>query len=195
MSDYLNNLIRKVGLKTVMRPPNSEKGLRDLCTYIKQNVGPIEKIVEIGSYMGESAVIFAEEFPNTTIICIDPWEGNYDENDTASSANYNEIEQQFDLRAAKYQNIIKYKGYSTDLEIQAPCDVVYIDGCHSYDCVKEDIAIWDKLATKVICGHDYLNDEELKIHKHVAGVRKAVEESLGTPDAFFADTSWLILKK
>jgi hypothetical protein len=166
--NYLNKLTRKIGLKTIMRPPIYEKGLRDLCSYIKQNVDTIDKLVEIGSYMGESAVIFAEEFPYAQIICVDPWEQNYDNLDPDSFSNYNEIEQQFNLRAAKYPNIIKYKGYSTDLKIQMSCDVVYIDGCHTYDCVKEDIAIWDKLSTKAICGHDYLiNEIELNNNKHL----------------------------
>jgi len=192
--NYLNGLIKNQGLKTVMRATPLEVGLRQFCQYIKQNVGPIKNLVEIGSYMGESAAIFAEEFPNTNIICVDPWLGNFDDTDFCSSDNFTEVEKQFDLRAVRYPNITKFKGFSTDVEIE--CDVVYIDGCHKYECVKEDILHWAPLAKKVISGHDYyLDDNFLKMNPHVAGVKKAVDELLGKPNQLFNDGSWIIIKK
>jgi hypothetical protein len=192
--NYLNNLVKNNGLKVLMREGFYETGLRELCYYIKNNIGPVKNIVEIGSYMGESAAIFAQEFPDTNIICIDPWEGNYDELDSASSTDFVDVENQFDMRATRYPNITKLKGYSTDYKIS--CDIVYIDGCHTYECVKEDILHWQKLASKAICGHDYFLDERaLVVHKHIAGVRKAVDEILNKPDAVFPDTSWIYLKK
>jgi mRNA-degrading endonuclease RelE of RelBE toxin-antitoxin system len=100
-------------LKTSMRDNNSVNGLVELCNDLKSHFGDKEiTIVEIGSYMGESAEIFARELPNAKVICIDPWEGNYDNADWASSSDFNDVEKQFNLRMEMYPNIEKMKGYT-----------------------------------------------------------------------------------
>ena len=60
-------------------------GLIDLIKFI-----PLDKInmVEIGSYAGESADIFASDPKTKTIWCVDPWLPGYDENDAASSTDF-----------------------------------------------------------------------------------------------------------
>jgi hypothetical protein len=175
-------------LKTVMRPLGSEKELRLFCSDLKEIVGESPTIVELGSYMGESSVIFSQEFPKGKIICIDSWEGGFDNNDSASHANYIDVEEQFDLRLSKYDNITKIKGDSTDYSIK--CDVVYIDACHKYECVKNDILHWLPLTKKVISGHDYNTEEFIKKHPHIAGVKVAVNEFLGQPEKTYGDGTW-----
>lgn len=177
-------------LKTVMRDSVGVKGLKDLCLAIDEKIGGKITIIEIGSYMGESSVIFAEEFPYADVICIDPWKSGYDDNDSASSSDFIEVEQQFNLRVKEYDNIFKVKGNS--LDYYKECDVVYIDGSHKYEDVKADLLHWLPQTKKVICGHDYCNDEEfLKIHSHIRGVTQAVNEVIGKPDIVFVDNSWL----
>lgn len=175
-------------LKTVMRPPSFEKGLRDFCNEVRSYLGETPTIVELGSYMGESSIIFAQEFPNGKIICIDSWEGGFDDSDSASHANYIDVEEQFDLRISEYHNIEKIKGYSTDYSIE--CDMVYIDACHKYECVVEDIRHWGPLVKKIISGHDYHTEDFIRKHPHVGGVKIAVNDSLGIPDMTFEDGSW-----
>jgi hypothetical protein len=179
-----------MNLKTIMRPKDSANELHKFCKYVKQYIGESPTIVEIGSFMGESAEIFALNFPKGKIYCIDPWLSGYDEKDSASSSDYTEVEQQFDLRTGSYNNIVKIKNYSTDVSLD--CDLVYIDGRHFYEGVKEDILHWLPLTKKAISGHDYYNDEIDKIQPHTAGVRKAVNEILGTPEKVFNDGSWVI---
>jgi hypothetical protein len=179
--------------KTVMRPKDSEMELRRFCQDIKEIVGNNPTIVEIGSYMGESSVIFAEEFPNGKIICIDSWEGGFDDSDTASHADYTDVEEQFNLRLNNYKNIEKLKGYSTDFSIE--CDVVYIDACHKYECVINDIKHWEPLTKQIISGHDYNTDEFISIHPHIAGVKIAVNELIGVPTNIYGDGSWYKQKK
>lgn len=176
-------------LKTVMRPKDSANELHKFCKYVKQYIGESPTIVEVGSFMGESAEIFALNFPKGKIYCIDPWKGDFDEKDSCSSSDYTEVEQQFDLRTSKYSNIIKKKGVSTDFQIS--CSLVYIDGCHKYECVKEDISHW-KNYTSLLSGHDYYDDRIDKIQPHTVGVRKAVNEILGIPEKVFNDGSWVI---
>jgi hypothetical protein len=175
-------------LKTVMRPKESEIELRSFCKDVREIIGDKPTIIELGSYMGESSVIFAEEFPNGKIICIDSWEGGFDEKDSASHADYVDVEEQFDLRLESYSNITKIKGYSTDYEID--CDLVYIDACHKYDCVVNDINHWLPFTKKIISGHDYNTDEFIRIHPHIEGVRRAVNDTINKPDKIYGDGSW-----
>jgi hypothetical protein len=178
-----------------MRPKGShfEKGFREFCNEIKQVIGESPVIVELGSYMGESSLIFSEEFPNAKIYCIDTWEGGFDNLDSCSNQNYNQVESQFDLRLKLSNNITKIKGLSTSEKIE--CDLVYIDACHKYECVKEDILHWLPLTKKVISGHDYYTNQSfINSHPHIAGVKVAVDEFLGSPDKTFVDGSWFKIK-
>ena len=57
--------------------------------------------------------------------------------------------------------------------VPGPVDMVFIDGDHSYEAVRADIAAWRPLARRMLCGHD--------LHASGAkpGVRQAVEEAFG----------------
>jgi hypothetical protein len=180
-------------LKVVMRPMDSETELRRFCKDIKEIVGESPTIVELGSYMGESSLIFSQEFPKGKIVCIDSWEGGFDESDSCSNVDYNEVETQFDLRMSLVDNITKIKGYSTDFNFE--CDVVYIDACHKYECVINDINHWKPMTKKILSGHDYNTDEFIKIHPHIAGVKIAVNELLDVPDKIYGDGSWFKIIK
>lgn len=183
-------------LKQVMRfiGTEGESELRRLCRDAKEIIGDSPTIVELGSYMGESSLIFAEEFPNGKIICVDSWEGGFDKLDSCSGDDYMSVENQFDLRMKLVDNITKIKGLSTSVGFE--CDMVYIDACHKYECVKNDIIHWSPFVKKIISGHDYYEDINfVNIHPHIKGVKIAVEEMLGLPEKKYNDGSWLIVKK
>lgn len=56
-------------------------------------------MVEIGSYAGESMEMFASSSKFKTVICVDPWENDYDINDTASTkSDMNAVQNAFDAR-------------------------------------------------------------------------------------------------
>jgi len=177
-------------LKRVMRVNEFEQGLRELCNDVRPILGDRPTIVELGSYMGESSVIFAEEFPNGQIICIDSWESGYDDDDPCSREDYIDVEHQFNIRMSQHKNIHKIKGYSTDFNILS--DMVYIDACHRYECVINDINHWKPLTKKILSGHDYNTEEFIRINPHIAGVKKAVNELLNKPDKYYIDGSWYV---
>lgn len=168
---------------------------RDLRPILQQFQNPI--VHEVGSYEGESAEIFAQEFPFATIVCIDPWKSGYDDLDDTSHHNFNEVFKNFLFRTNYLKNInyspTDYKDYCSFNETLP--QMVYIDGLHSYEGVKSDIELSLKVLPKggIISGHDYYEDDEfLKIHPHVSGVKKAIIEKLGKPHKIYLDGSWMI---
>lgn len=162
-------------------------GLLDLITYSQSILGDLSNktMIEIGSYAGESACVFAKSFK--TVYCIDPFLGNYDKNDIAATwASFTEVEAQFDENVSGINNIVKVKATSDDaLHLKLPkVDMVYIDGLHTYEQVKKDIKNYLPLLNNpgVMSGHDY--------HDNWHVVKNAIHERLGTPDMLFIDTSW-----
>lgn len=191
--EVLKDLIpRKVCIRNAK---NAKIGLVDMCNYIKANIHHRKKIkmVEIGSYAGDSTEIFAKYFDE--INCIDPWCGGYDQNDAASSSNMQAAENQFDEVMKKYDNIKKYRmlgSSATKFFEDESLSLIYIDGLHTYKGEKEDIENWLPKVKKGdwIAGHDY--------SQKWPGCIKAVNELQGKLGndmidfQTFKDTSWLI---
>jgi hypothetical protein len=174
--------------KATCRSEKYTNGLLDLINYLKDKV---ETMVEVGSYQGESTIIFAQNLPNIKkIYAVDPWLNGYAAGDICSDEYPMEIvENNFDIRIKDYPTIIKKKMFSTDFanEIEdGSLDFVYIDGDHQYESCKNDIKIWlPKIKSNgIIAGHDYLP-------ACFMGVVNAVNETFGQPDLTFEDTSWI----
>lgn len=132
--------------------------------------------IEVGSAMGESALILAEYFDK--VICIDPWP---------------EIknEQIFNKRMAANPKLSKIKGQSVIVATQFDdnsVQAVYIDAQHDRPSVRADILAWFHKATAWIAGHDY---DDLPDHE---GVVQAVDQLLGLPQYRFEDSSWAFRK-
>ena len=154
-------------------------GLRELVSTLPD--GPLT-MVEVGSWCGESAAIFAESGKFSRIVCVDPWE------------NLPAEEAAFDAVAAQYPCILKWKTYSLRaarlLEKamgMAQVDLCYVDARHSYGHVKADIQAWLPRVRPggIIAGHDY--------NWSHPGVIRAVDELLGIPHHVFRDASWMVL--
>lgn len=163
-------------------------GLLDLINHIQSYQDTKElSMIEIGSYVGESTELFSKYFKN--VISIDPFINDYDPNDiTCSYMKLEDVYYKFVEVISNYDNITHIKKTSdeafVDLKNQK-FDFVYIDGLHTYDQVKIDIKNYIQLINSngFIGGHDY--------HKKWKGVIDAVDETLGSPDLTFKDTSWI----
>jgi predicted O-methyltransferase YrrM len=174
-----------------MRPPQYERGLRDLISYIN-SISDTNKMqmIEIGSYAGESTQIFCENFK--FVVTIDPYIDGYDKSDLACQhAPMEDVLKVFQERMIKYENVSLIKAASDDviehdLLVNKKVDFVYIDGLHTYEQVKKDIQNYLPLIKKggFIGGHDY--------HPAWQGVVEAVNELLGEPNKITEDTSWII---
>lgn len=88
---------------------------------------------------------------------------------------------------AEYPTVIhKFKGTLQDFVKHFPetrPDLYYIDAEHTYEACRKDIDSALKTMPKFIAGHDYCSTWP--------GVMKAVDETLGKPDATFQDGSWM----
>lgn len=160
-------------------------GLENMCDYI----GDMSefKMIEIGSYAGNSTEIFLKRVK--WCFCIDPWENFYDPEDGASEGiDMRLVEKQFNQLRDKFDNFTKYKVKSSeavDIFEDGTIDLIYVDGLHQYEGVKNDIELYLPKVKEggYIAGHDYKS-------RHFPGVEKAVDEFF-TPDKTFKDSSWI----
>jgi len=170
-------------------------GLRNMCEYVQKHGPPIKKIIEIGSYAGESTLIFADCIPDAEIVCVDPWETaqnvfNQTLKNTGKAAHAKFLE-----RIADYPQISFIKKMSDDAAADFEddsVDLVYIDGNHAYNFVIRDLRNYmPKLRMGCfMTGHDWYADPKAKWHC----VTQACNAILGGVDKVFQDHSWIWLK-
>ncbi len=182
----------------VMRDWNLSRGLLNLIEYIGE-FGNTEEMhmIEIGSYTGDSTLLFAENF--NSVLAVDPFLDDYDPNDDACNyAPFDKVYEEFMNRTKDNPKIelIRFKSDDAVEIIQNAAkklgatrfdlfDFVYIDGMHTYEQVKKDIANYLPFIKEggFIGGHDYVPGFK--------GVMDAVNEKFGSPDKTFHDTSWI----
>lgn len=176
-----------------MRPEGSKQreGLESLIKHINTYSSTKEMtMIEIGSYIGESTLIFAKYFKK--VIAIDPFINDYDPDDICVKwyADFEDTVYNHFLDNIKdYDNIEFIRKTSDDAFLdltQENVDFVYIDGMHTYEQCLKDIANYRQIV-KVggfVGGHDYQNNDCL-------GVTKAIDESFTEIDRHFIDLSWI----
>ena len=138
---------------------------------LSEKVRP-KTIVEIGSFLGKSASAWAEFLPESTVWCVDPWEGSmgyYGQIDIAALSPQPNSEEltapiySLFLRNTKDRTNVKHlRCRSTDLYSHwhgPQSDLVFIDGDHSEQSITDDLKVANYLTKGrgVICGHDYNN--------------------------------------
>ena len=153
--------------------------------------------IQIGSYAGESTSLFLRSGVFKTLYAIDPWECGYDNSDSTSDKRLIAAEQMFDKHFKDNKIIKKIKAKSSDVIDQfedESLDFIYIDGCHTYKAVKEDLNNYVPKIKKggIIAGHDYDITGSVP---HIIGVKKAIDEYFGkAPLKTYKDNSWVYIK-
>jgi len=163
-------------------------GMFNLTTELGSALEDIENtvMVEIGSYKGESTLMFASSFAFDTIYSIDPLVGMSDN----IQEEFNQNTKLFKgngtgIGDIKVEHIKEYSFDAVERFKDESLDFVYIDGDHSFDNVARDILLYLPKIKKTgfIGGHDYSPEHP--------GVREAIRYCGLEEGLFFADTSWL----
>lgn len=132
--------------------------------------------MEVGVAEGLFSHQIVSEWNPKLHYCIDVWEhqpaqrGDGNSPQAWHNSNYDNV---LKLMGPYLDKVILMKGISWNMAINIPdnsVDFISIDACHSYECVKKDLAAyWPKLKSGgVMTMHDYLGPEY--------GVNQAVHE-------------------
>jgi predicted O-methyltransferase YrrM len=170
----------------IMRAPFYAEGLIDMINWIN-TIRPTSemRIIEIGSYVGESTMIFADRFKE--VVSVDPYINDYDLEDAACSfAPFDKVYEQFVRNTLSIPNIKSIRETSENafsILKDQQWDMVYIDGLHTLEGVSYDIEHYKTIIKPggFVCGHDY----------GWGNVRHAIGKLLDDKvDATFKDASW-----
>lgn len=142
------------------------------------------RICEIGVWKGEFANQLLTLNPRQLIL-IDPFQGVV----SSGNADGNNVEDAYlpsvyislVERTLQLPNVLLLRGFSQEflpLFRAATLDAVYIDGDHSYEGVKRDLALaWTAVKEGgYICGHDYETNKAKTNNVYDFGVKRAVDE-------------------
>lgn len=134
----------------------------------------VAPIVEVGSYKGMSAVYLARG--DQPVHCVDPWDlgGQKHANKYADPDVFAAFQAQ--IKAAGVAGkVTAHKGTSAQIAASwdGPVGLLHIDGLHTYDGVRSDLADWAPFLVDgaTVAFHDYCPDFD--------GVRRAVDEWAG----------------
>lgn len=166
--NILKKLIVKVAKKRLALhvEPRISEGDRHVLRHLIQSVSNKNIIaVEIGSFLGNGSTnVFFDEIKKKggCLYCVDTWKGN------KNVAWHAKLAAEYDLFSTFTYNVDLYGGS----EIVKPlvmdslsaakifknnsCDLIFIDGDHSYEGIKSDIESWLPKLRKggLLCGHD-----------------------------------------
>lgn len=119
-------------------------------------------ICEVGSWLGASAINMAQLAPEATVYCVDTWKGSREHagmhflptlyESFLSNVRDNGLQSRvLPLRMTSAEGYHKLKGDGLVF------DLIYIDGSHEYDDVKQDLAMyWELLRTGgIMLGDDF----------------------------------------
>ena len=170
----------------VMRPPLHAEGLQDMINWLNAIRPTSEmRMIEIGSYVGESTLMFAQNFKE--VVSVDPYINDYDLTDDACHhAPFDKVYAEFIKNTLAIHNIKSIRETSQNafsILKDQQWDMVYIDGLHTFEGVSYDIEHYKSIIKPggFICGHDY----------GWGNVRHAIGQLLDdNVDLTFNDGSW-----
>ena len=154
---------------------------------IRHRLDHNSKMIEIGSHMGESTMLFASTQLFSEVHALEPFDGN-EEFNYLFDYEWDYIESEFRINTRIHKDIITlHKDYSwklVDKFEDNSMDLIYIDGEHTKEDVTRDLKLYLPKLKKggIIAGHDY--------HEVWPGVKDAVNKLVGGPEMVYEDTSW-----
>jgi hypothetical protein len=154
--------------------------------------------VEVGSWKGKSIAYLGVEAINSgktiKIDAVDTWNGSLNEQCHVDDP-YVRTDSLYTLfcanisRVSSVVNPIRLPSLDAAKKYaDGSLDIVFIDACHAYECVREDIAAWYPKVKigGTIAGHDYTFS--------FPGVVKAVNEFFGSEAVEKTEMCWVFKK-
>lgn len=165
---------------------------RPMTLFLKEHFRADELVgLEIGTAKGDNALSILQELPIKKLFLIDPYTSYVERGQQVSFEETCTIARK---KLSQFHQAIFMKKTSEDAvkDVDEPLDFVYIDGNHSYEYVKNDIALYYPLVktSGVIGGHDY-------VPYHDAGVFQAVNEFVqerSRMDFYAVFPDWWVVK-
>ena len=147
-------------------------------------------IVEVGVYQGKTTRQLLKAFPYAELTLIDPWAAQelpgrlYNRNGPEDwESIYRAVCDEF-----AGHTIIRTDSVTAAHMMQPDSfDLVFLDGDHCYQAVRQDIIMWSRLVRPggLLCGHDY---SSLGANK---GVKRAVDELLPDQVVIGSRKTWI----
>jgi hypothetical protein len=129
-------------------------------------------VVEIGVRFGDHAEYMLENLDIKELYLVDPYEAYGDYQEGWDNQRMSTAEEEARARLEDYPEVTFVKQYSSDALDSVPdqVDLIYIDGNHAYEYVRDDIANYNQRVNRggILAGHDYSWSWQ--------GVIRAVEE-------------------
>jgi hypothetical protein len=149
------------------------------------------KIVEVGVWKGKSVAYLGVEIANSgkdiKVDAVDTWKGSLNE-DVHQKDVYVKTDTLYPLFLSNISSlshiitpIRKASVEASALYEDESLDVVFIDACHTYDCVREDILAWLPKVKKgsYLAGHDYPWSANDEVKRAVDGLLSPIEVTEG----------------
>jgi predicted O-methyltransferase YrrM len=137
--------------------------------------------IEVGSYLGASTAFlgFAALHRGGTVHAIDPWT-----NDAMGAEGARDTWGEFRRNTESFAHfIVPHQGFSADVHARVntiPCDLLFIDGDHSYDAVVTDLRCWLPSLKRggVLAMHDVDSADVRRAFDDVVGTRTAAPPTI-----------------
>ena len=132
-------------------------------TWLATKALQCKTIVEFGSFKGRSTRALADN-TDGTVYAVDPWNGDYPSRVGAPVIDINTyVLPEFKQNLRDHIDsgrVIPVRAFSRGFKLDFPVDMVFIDGDHNYDAVKDDIIHAFSMVRPggIISGHDYNNE-------------------------------------
>jgi hypothetical protein len=118
----------------------------------------VNSVLEIGSWRGRSTHALLSGCKGR-VTAVDHFKGSAQSGDATNwLAKESDIYKEFMDNVGNFSNLRVIKASSKgarEILKEEVFDMIFIDGEHSYEAVKEDIALWKDKAKVILCGHDY----------------------------------------
>ena len=130
--------------------------------YLAQAASRSLVIAELGSWKGRSTIALAQNTPGV-VFAIDVWEDN--PLAAMGTGVRGSIFHEFQENTRGIPNICPIvattkQAFYVLQDAAVRFDMIFIDACHDFEHVKQDIENWSRLLSKegILCGHDFVGD-------------------------------------